>query len=382
MAVETKAPTVAEEMARFSGYTTNNGQTVPADKTTTSPATTDLSDDERAAGVKIVGGEARQKTAPAEKVMLIKMELSDAEAEAALTAARDALADGEELTDEEETAALAAALTEKKAKAGKPAAQTERVKRAQEGRRRAEARAARAERNLATLEQRLAVLENGGKPLTATAPAAKKDADKEPDPKDFPLGEVDSQYIRALVRWENAQRDVERSKNQETTQLTAEQQRAAAEFTAKREAFEDAALAIYDDFQEVVLDTVGLPKTDPAAWALSTTLRDLIFESEQGPKVIYGLATDPKEAKRVDKLSKAEQMRWFFRKEAEAEAEATPEEGQEGTESAVVEKPAVKVNKLPPPPKRTNGGSGTKAVSSATTDFRAFEAMASAPPRR
>lgn len=376
-----KAPTVAEEMAKFSGYTTNNGETVPADKTTKGPADTDLSDEERAAGVKIVGGEARQKTAPAEKVVTAKVELSDAEAEAALTAARDALADGEELTDEEETAALAAALTEKKAHANKPAP-TDRVKRAQEGRRRAEARAAKAERALLSLEQRLAAIENGTKPLTAANKDDKKDDSKEPDPKDFELGEVDSKYIRALVRWENSQRDVEKSKNQEKTQLTAEQQRAAAEFTAKREAFEDAASAIYDDFQEVVLDTVGLPETDRAAWPLSTTLRDLILDSEQGPRVIYGLAINPKEARTVNKLSPAAQMRWFFKKEAELETE-NPSTEQEGTESAeTVEKPAVKVNKLPPPPKRTNGGSGTKTVSSATTDFRAFEAMANAPARR
>jgi hypothetical protein len=69
------------------------------------------------------------------------------------------------------------------------------------------------------------------------------------------------------------------------------------------------------------LDTVSLPKSDPAAWPLSATVGKLLLESEFGPHIAYALASDPKEAKRVDKLSAAEQQRWFFRQEAKFESE-------------------------------------------------------------
>lgn len=388
--MNTKAPTVAEEMAKFSGFTTNNGETVAKENTITSPATTDLSDDERKAGMKIAGGkEARNETKSDDKSgKPAKVELTEEEADAAVDAARAALEEGEELTPEEEADAIAAALTEKQSKAAKPG-NGDRVKRAQEGRRRAEARAARAERRADALEARMAALETGGVknvPLTGNKDEPKED--KEPDPTKFEFGEVDPKFVRALARWEVRQELAAASKTQETKQRTSAEDRAAAEFTAKKEAFEDAGLSSFDDFQEVVMDTVGLPKSDPAAWPLSATVGRLLLESEFGPQIAYALASDPKEAKRVDKLTSAEQQRWFFRQEAKLEAEAPKEDGEqdeaEGNKVAAREAPkaAAKVTRAPPPPRRNNGGSGNKSVNSATTDFAAFEAMANQAPAK
>lgn len=389
MTAKAAAPSVADEMAKFSGFTTNNGETVKADTTNKGPGDSNLSDEERAAGVKIVGeeaprGKADEKTetkAPAAKVTL-----TDEESDAALTKARtDAkLGDGEELTKEEEDEALLAALATKKESAKPPV--NDRVKRAQEGRRRAEARAAAADRKSADLERRLAALESGGKaPLTGdTKKANDGTSDKEPDPKDFEFGEVDAKFIRALARYEAKQEIAESSKTQQDKSRNAEQERAQVEFTEKKAAFEDAGLEAFDDFQEVVMDTVTLPESDPAAWPLSATVGQLLLESEHGPAIAYQLASDIKEAKRVNKLSAAQQAAWFGRQEAKLSSE-TDGKGKE-SEGATRQEPKQAeprtVSRAPLPLNRGRGAGGNKQPSAATTDFAAFEAMANQIPAR
>lgn len=392
-----KPLTVDQEMSRFKGFTTNNGITVDpkAEEARRGPGDRNLSPEEEAAGVKVVGEQPRGAKGGEGKggeQKPAKVELTDEEKTAAIDGARTLLKlkDDEELTEDEEAEALAAALTEKK-QASKPGNDRDsRVKRAQDGRRRAEARAARAEGKLSSLEQRLAALEAGGKPLTPAADGGKgEDKDQEPQAKDFELGELDPKYIRALARWEVRQELAENSKNQQTRQTQAQKDAAAAEYTEKKAAFEDAGLEAYDDFQEVVMDTVVLPKSDPAAWPLSATVGRLLLDSKFGPHIAYALASDPKEAKRVDKLSPADQQRWFFRQEAKLESEhpeTSEAEGEQEEESEQTERPArrtpeqpqARISKAPPPPaRRSNGGGGNRGgVSPATQDFAAFEALA------
>lgn len=393
MSTQSNAPTVQEEMAKFSGFTTNNGETVKADTTVKGPGDDNLSPEERAAGIKIAGeeaprGKADDKGAKTTLTLPVKVTLTDEESTAALDKARTdlKLSDTEELTKEEEDEALLAALNSKKETAKPPA---DRVKRAQEGRRNAERRAAAAERKSADLERRLAALEAGGGkvPLTGDTKKANDGAsDKEPEPKDFEFGEVDAKYIRALARWEAKQVTAEAAKNQQTETRTAEQERAQEEFTEKKAAFEDAGLEAFDDFQEVVIDTVTLPKSDPAAWPLSATVGELLLESEHGPAIAYALASDIPEAKRVNKLSPAQQAAWFGRQEAKLSTntdgkekpEATARAGREVTKEAA---PRA-VSRAPLPLERGRGAGGNKQVSAATTDFAAFEALARAPARR
>lgn len=371
-------PTVEQEMSKFKGFTTNNGETVDGETTRKGPAERNLSPEEEAAGVTIAGAAKAAETT--------KVELTDEEKTAALDKSRTALdlKDDEELTPEEETEALAAALKEKGKASGKDKNKTEDVKlrRANGRARAAEARARAAETRLGTLEQRLAAVEGRGT-LTADGKPAKADDDKEPDPSKFELGELDPKYIRALARWEVRQELADASKTQQTKQLNSKQEQAAAEIAEKRAAFEEVGFERFDDFQEVVLDTVGLPKSDPAAWPLSATIGTLIFDSEFGADVAYALASDPKEAKRVDKLSDAEKQRWFFRQEAKFEAEKTSaaasgEKEQDDTGRTSTPKPAQRTatNAPPPPRKRSNGAGSTSGVAADTQDFAAFEAMA------
>lgn len=393
MTIEAKPPTVEEEMSKFTGYATNNGETVDPKATTKSPGEVNISDDEKRAGVTVAneqdrtgkeddkGGKAAETKTPAAKVTL-----TDDESTAALDKARVdlKLADGEELTKEEEDEALLAALATKKEAAKPPV--NDRVKRAQEGRRRAEARAAASDRRAADLERRLTALEAGGK-ATLTGDTSKSTtdtSDKEPDPKDFEFGEVDAKFIRALARYAAKQVTAESAQTQQEKSRTSEQERAQAEYAVKREAFEEAGLEQFEDFQEVVLDTVGLPESDPAAWPLSAVLRDLLLSSDQGQAIIYQLASDPKEARRIDKLSAAQQAAWFGRQEAKFETNGKGKESEGASRQETKETPVPRtVSRAPvPPQRRNNGQGGNKSVSAATTDFRAFEALANTVPAR
>jgi hypothetical protein len=388
-----KAPTIEQEMAKFKGFSTNNGETVDPKDTVKGPGDDNLSAEERAAGIKIIDETPGAAAAAAAKAANEKGELTEAEKTAALDKARTVLKleDDEELTPEEETAALAEALKEKGKTAGKGKNKDEdvRLRRANGRARAAEARAREAETRLSTLESRLAAVEGRGT-LTADGKPAKAEDDKEPDPSKFELGELDPKYIRALARWEVRQELADASKTQQTKQLNSKQEAAAAEIAEKRAAFEEAGYDRFDDFKEVVLDTVRLPKSDPAAWPLSATIGQLILNSEFGADVAYALASDPKEAKRVDKLSDAEKQRWFFRQEAKFEAEKAPaaasgdEQDEDSGRETNPEKPVQRTaTQAPPPPRRRNNGAGsTSAVSPATQDFAAFEAMARAPARR
>lgn len=377
-----KAPTVADEMAKFNGFSTNNGETVAPDDANARKGAGDrnLSDDERKAGVKIAGTDTREAAT-----------LTADEEAAAIEAATKAK--GDDLTDEEADEAVAAALAEKSKPAGKkPESADERLKRAQAGRRKEAAARARAERERDDLRQRIEALEKGSPLTKGTKDDKTETADKEPDPKDFEFGEVDSRYIRALARYEAKQElAAAASKNQETQQ-TAEQRRAAQEAAERRSVFEDKGHELFEDFQEVVLDTVGLPASDPDAWPLSATLVNLLLDSpEQGPKVMYALASDTKEARRIAKMSPRDQERWFYKEEAKYEAEAENADaggkGEKGAKGGTQEAETTGIrreSRAPKVPNRNKGGSHQQPVNAATTDFRAFEAMAVAAsiPRR
>lgn len=385
-----KAPTIEQEMAKFSGFTAENGKTVESGKENKVGSNRDISPEEEQAGSKLAPGAATKPNKSAEKpspVAAAKVELTEDESAAALDKAREKLGEGEELTEDEETEILAEALNEKRAAVRPGKTESDRVRKAQEGRRRAEARAARAENELGDIRARLARIESGTPPLTDKDKGGNNEAAKEPDPKAFELGELDPKYIRALVRWENAQADAERAKNQDKTKRSSDEERARAEAKARVDAFEDVGRELYDDFEEVVVETRKLPESDPASWPCSATLGQLMLDNEDvGPHIAYVLASDPKEARRIAKLTPAKQMRWFF----EQEAKFTSDEGEDkkaGKDEDKGDKSGRHpqnpsngqrvVSRAPTPPSRRNNGSGgNQQVSAATQDFAAFEAMA------
>lgn len=220
-------------------------------------------------------------------------------------------------------------------------------------------RARDAERRGSNLEARLAALEKGaGQPNNFNGSSGSKDS--APDPSDqtkYPLGHLDDRYIEDKLDWlatEKATKlaDAALQRQQETEQSTAlERQQAALMDTV--DTVSAKGVELYDDFQEVVVDA-GL-KGD---WALTQTTFEAAAESEHGPQILYELAENPKEAKRVASLSNIQQLRFVDKRNSE-----------------IAEKMAGR--KIPkagaPPQTQTRGANSSTRISPTTDNLDDFE---------
>ena len=149
----------------------------------------------------------------------------------------------------------------------------------------------------------------------------------------------------------------------------------------QRTALETAGAAKYADFDEVVTESRQLDPSDPAFWPLSREMGKLILASDVGADVAYHLASNPEEARKIFGKAPMEQAAYFGRLEATFEATVPNPKDKQQTDG---QHQVVKGPKAPTPIKQAKGSGGTTPVSSATTDFAAFErqALASAQRRR
>jgi hypothetical protein len=236
------------------------------------------------------------------------------------------------------------------------------------GRQRTAERAlAASEARAASLEARIAALEAGNKPALTQNPAPGNDVGR-PDPSKYQYGELDTKYISDLARFEARQEmQAERDRDRKSNESRREQQAQTAHAAAMAE-FVDKGSEIFDDFDEVVMESAKAGE-----WELTPVVGELILESDLGPQIAYFLATNPKEASKIAKLSPARQAAWFGQKEAELSSG----KADAGKGNA----PAFKPSKAPPLlPNRGRGAGGAQPPSPATTDFAAFERMAMAKP--
>lgn len=345
-------PSIHDEMAKFQGFSTNNGETV---------ASVADSVEETTAREQRTRADEAAKTAVAAK--------SKTQGAAPKVTATPAVK-VPELVDDEEDEPVDPALTT--TADGKTPAEVAKPKKSAQERINEVTRARRAvERDLATekarndsLERRLANLE--GRPLTADPKAGKQDPTVAPVPADFEYGELDTRYIRALARHEARQELAEASANQNKTRQREAAAQDAQKVSEQRATFDEAGLAKYDDFEEVVIE--GARNND---WPLSPELGRLMLESEHGPEIAYALASDVKEARRVFSLSPLAQAAYFGRQEAKL----SPEPGAKTPKASATE-PQVKAPQAPPPPSSVRGKGAKPPVSPDTTDFAAFEAQA------
>lgn len=374
-------PSLAEEMGRFQTFSTKDNEPLdPANEDLADAGGKNISEDEKKAGVVIVGDD---KTKTKTAVAAVKVpaaaaqkaaKLTDEESEAAITALDKAL--GREATEKEISDALVAATAEKnKGLEGehKKRSTQDRINKAVRNQRAAERRADAAEARATAAEARLARGDTAD--LTGDTKKATNDAAGAPDPKKYEFGELDTGYMRALARWEAKQEIAEQTEAQRKTQLTASERQAAKEFEEQVTAFEEAGADKYPDFADVVIEA-GRNKE----WPLSDELGAMLFESveDHGIDIAYMLATDVPLATKISKLPVRQQLAWFGREQAKliAGTGATDEEIEEGEseDDATKKIPAQKVSKAPAPVTRARGQGSNSSVPGDTTDFRAFEA--------
>lgn len=376
-------PTVEQEMSRFKGFSSNNGETItpetPEDLNPVAGKNVTAKEAEVAAASAKKTGVTETKAVPAVKVE----KLTDAESETALSEAEKAK--GSELSAEEEALALETAQNKKNAKSGhKPTRSVQdRINKALRRQSAAEARTSSLETENAALRAQLASGNKG--PLTADTKPVKDEVAAAPDPKKFEYGELDAGYIRALARWEAKQEIADSSKNQAKEQQTADERKAAKEFKAALTSFKDKGSELYEDFEEVVFQGAK-----DEVWQLSDELGAALVSSDFGQQIAYELASDPKEADRVYKLSPARQLTWLGRQEAKLEETAgsgAKTEAEKAAESeATARKQAgsssVRETKAPNPVQRARGTGSNSSVAGDTQDFAAFEAQWRAQNKR
>jgi hypothetical protein len=367
-------PTVADEMAKFSGFSTKDGDTIDAKTENLNPVTGKAADDGKPAEKK---PDAKADDKPGAEGAADKggkaSKLTDEESEATITALDKKL--GREASDAEIADALAAATAEKNkgADGAKPKKSVQdRINKSIRAQRAAERRADAAEARATAAEAALA--RGDMKPLTGDTKPANDGGEAAPDPKKFEFGELDAGYIRALARYEAKQELAADRQTQQKNQQTAQEREAAAKFKENLAAFEDAGADKYDDFEEVVLQGAR-----DKVWPLSESLGALLFESDHGPDIAYMLASDVKLAKEVFGKTALQQAAWLGRQEAKLSAGtgAKVEDDKPG-KSEDTGKTEAKVSKAPAPVARARGQGSNSSVPGDTTDFAAFEAAAMA----
>jgi len=227
--------------------------------------------------------------------------------------------------------------------------------------------AARAE--MRTLSERLARLEGAVSTGGARQPLTNQNQQTNnasggtpPNPASYEYGDLDTRYIADLARFEARQAfRAEQAQEQQRTQSTRASEQQAAKVESLR-TFEAKGLEKYDDFDEVVIASANANE-----WPLTPTVGELVMESDHGPDVAYFLATHHDVAHRVAKMTPAKQAAWFGQQEALL-----------SSQSADASTPKVpSQTKAPPlPAARIQGGGNRTQVSADTSDFAAFEAMA------
>jgi hypothetical protein len=175
------------------------------------------------------------------------------------------------------------------------------------------------------MEARLAAIEN------SSLPENKSDDSKgttraAPDPTDatkYPLGVLDDGYIEDKIEWAAEQKVAAVLDGKlQTEQEQAETARQTEHLTTLRSKVDSLAAKgaeVYDDYEEKVLEA-GLR----GDYQLTETTFTAASETEHAVEILYALANDKTEAKRVAELTPYQQLKYVAEKDAEFSAKAKP----------------------------------------------------------
>ena len=153
-----------------------------------------------------------------------------------------------------------------------------------------------AERHAEALERRLGEIEvKLRQDLTAQQDEGKQEEDLPPEAEDFEYGEIDPNYIKALVDFETKQvLAVAKEEFKQERQAEAAAQE-AQELRHKWDAQVERGAENFDDFHEKVV--TGAEKGE---WSLTPDMAELVIESPVGAEIAYYLATHSQESAQVE----------------------------------------------------------------------------------
>lgn len=227
------------------------------------------------------------------------------------------------------------------------------------------------ERKRIALEERLRLLEeqkgkSEDKPDTPDEPA-KGLTEPSPDDKNedgtdkYPLGEFDPKYLKDIVLHANRlEREAAKAEQDKATKA-AQTEQARNELMEEWQGRVNSAQERYPDFQEKTQSlAAAFEGIDPS---YGDYLGDTIMSMDNGPDVLYHLASNPEQAKEIANSGAAKATLAIGRISAMYEGEK------------VDKKPAPKSTKAPPPPPRARGSAVAKSVDPTTDDLEEFEKL-------
>lgn len=182
-------------------------------------------------------------------------------------------------------------------------------------------------------------------------------ADGKPDANDF---QSYTEYAEALADWKVEQKLAARDQEAEKARLMTEHEKTLNSHADRVKSFREKTA----DFQEMMENLDDVPK--------SAALEHIIVSSENGPELLYELAKDPKEAKRIAALPPLALAREIGRIESRLAKEA-------GNAPAKVspEKEPKRTTKAPAPisPVGAKGGATEKSIFDPNLSQREYEAI-------
>lgn len=181
-----------------------------------------------------------------------------------------------------------------------------------------------------------------------------------PDPTDatkYPLGHLDDRYVEDKLVWLSEQRATKDADSALQRQQELERNEAASrqqqDILGKVDDLSAKGEALFDDFQETVVET-GMR----GDWDLQQPTFEACHEAENGAQILYDLSQDPKEARRVARLSPYQQMKFVQERDAEL---------SNGT------KPNRKPQAGAPPKNTARGANSKTQINPATDNLDDFE---------
>ena len=188
-------------------------------------------------------------------------------------------------------------------------------------------------------------------------PVAEKSEEKPQATSDKPLAdnfETHEDYVEALTDWKLEQKLSEREAKAKETQAKTEHQSQIEAHIAKVNEFK----ATVDDFDDVIEDVEDIP--------MSLAVQDAILTSDNGPELMYQLAKNPDEYRRICQLPAMQAARAIGRFESRIQKESPAE--------SPAKQP--KTTKAPPPLKpvgKASSGTVKKDLSDPNISQREFE---------
>jgi hypothetical protein len=161
------------------------------------------------------------------------------------------------------------------------------------------------------------------KPTEMTQKAPTVEASDKPKAENF---ETQAEFIEALTEWKVEQKQKAAQAEQEKQKLLTQHETLQRTYAERFKAFTDKT----EDAVEVLESLADVPR--------SQTVEDLILSSENGPELLYELAKNPEEAKRICSLPPTAAAREFGKFEAKVLSAKAPVQEQKKPEPKTLTK--------------------------------------------